>query len=644
MFIKEVQKKLKSKRKGKNKKYNYTQHRLVESIRTLNGPRQHVVLNLGTLNVSNDKFKTLANLIERFVNKDPQRQLFEEDPELTRLAKHYADIIINKRLVNKKESGTDDIIKEQSKCFETIDVNSATTMTAKTVGAEHIALTQLKELSFDKILEECGFNKAQTEYAMAQVCARLVHPSSERETARWLRETSGLDELLRTDFSKITDFPLHQTADLLLKHKDELEQRLAEKSRDLFSLKETLILYDLTNTYFESSKPNSKIAAFGKSKEKRTDCPLLTLALVVDEQGFPKRSKIFEGNVSEPKTLWQILEKLGLEKKNDGDSSSKKTVVIDAGIATEENLRRIREDKRFDYVAISRKKKFDRQMFSDADAKDIELNRNMLLTIKSAKCGDELFLLCQSPDRLAKEEAIYNRRKKKFEEGLLSIKKGLEKPRTCKKYAKILERVGRLKECYKVGHFYKIDVTEKEGKALDVTWKFNKEKKSEPGEYLLRTSRLDLLDEEISKIHRTLTIIELAFRWLKSSLGLRPNFHQLDKRMEAHAFVSVLAYYVLAPILNKLDCGGQFISYSFLSDEKHDWELPYGWHSVVRALSTQIRVTSSYLCEDDKRIDIRTTVEPTANQVDIYRRLKMSPCPLRRVVSKSEEDGDTLKM
>jgi transposase len=129
---------------------------------------------------------------------------------------------------------------------------------------------------------------------------------------------SDLDELLCAEFSRVSDNILHHTADRLWEHREVIEAQLSAKTRDLFSLDEKRILYDLTNRYFESPKRESAIGKYGKSKEKRMDCPLVTLALVVDGHGFPKRSRIFEGNISEPGTLWGILEALDMSRATRG--------------------------------------------------------------------------------------------------------------------------------------------------------------------------------------------------------------------------------------------------------------------------------------------------------------------------------------
>jgi hypothetical protein len=633
MFIREIKKKL---TKG-NTRYEYVQYRLVESIRTEHGPRQQTVLNLGQLSIPSEQLKTLANLIEQNLLHSTQTSFLgdaDHPEELTGLARHFADIIIQKRLkAAPKEllEATASIPDNPEPVYETIDTNSIVTSNSRTIGVEHIALTQLKEVGFFTILEQCSFSQREQKYAAAQICARMVHPASERETARWLRNDSALAELLDADFTHLSDQTLHRISDKLLKHKDRIEKTVSQNTDTLFSLDNKIILYDLTNTYFESPKRHSAIAKHGRSKEKRSDCPLITLALVVDSRGFPKRSRILEGNISEPGTLWDTLEKLELADSSDDHP---RTVVIDAGFATEENLAKLRADKRFEYVAISRKKKFEKDIFADATAQILPLSHDKELTVTAAQQGNETFLLCKSPDRSLKDYAIHARRKERFEKGLSKLHEGLKKPRTTKNTASIHERIGRLKERYKTGPLYTIEVKEKNGNASEIVWKYNGDKEKEFGEYIIRTSRNELPATDISLIHRTLTMIESAFEWLKSDLGLRPNFHQKDTRMSSHAIISVLAYFVLAPILNKLEWGGKFVSYCGKNEDHAPWNVPFGWKGLVRTMYSQTRVTTSFNCKDGSQMDARTTVEPTVEQHDIYRRLKINPRPLKRIILK----------
>jgi transposase len=632
MFIREIKKRLK--RKGVD--YEYIQHRLVESIRTEHGPRQQTILNLGTLTVPYEQLKTLANLIEQNLLNCTQSTLFGNVPdEIICLARHFADVILEKRLkesVSAPDTKTEPLSEKTEPSYATVDTNSIITYDSRTIGAEHIALTQLKELNFFATLERCFFTEKERKYAAAQICARMVHPASERETARWLRDDSALSELLDVDFSHLSDQMLHRISDKLAENRECIETSLSQTTNDLFNLDNKLILYDLTNTYFESPKRQSAIAKYGKSKEKRKDCPLVTLALVVDGMGFPKRSRILEGNVAEPATLFDILENLVSADTAEGYP---RTIVMDAGIATEENLEKLRADKRFEYVAISRKKSFGENVFTGAAEQTVHMSHEKELIVESAKYGEETLLRCKSSDRGLKDEAIHMQRKERFEKGLGKLNEGLKKNRTVKKIAAIHEKIGRLKERYSIGHLYTIDVKEENGVATEIVWQYNADKEREFGEYIIRTSRNELDGTALSCIHRTLTMIEAAFEWLKSDLGLRPNFHQKDTRMSSHITISVLAYFVLAPILNRLEWGGKFVSYRGKKDDHAPWNIPFGWKGLVRTMASQTRVTTSFECDDRTRIDARTTVEPTAQQLGIYNRLKMSARPLKRIINRS---------
>ena len=373
MFIRE-------KTKSRNGK-KYIQHQLIESVRTPAGPRQVVVLNLGIVKLSRDKWKDLANRIESKLFN--QSRLFAYDREVEKLAQHYVQLIVKKRLSEKDEKILERPEENKQK-FESIDINSATMSDARTIGPEYAALSQMNEYSFDNILKLEGFDSKQITYAKMLIVGRMTHPASERETTRWLKESSGLMELLNTDIN-VYDNALHRTAALLWEKHEEIEEHLSNKAKGLFSLDENVILYDLTNTYFAGSKKGSKIAKpGGKSKEKRNDRPLVTLALTVDEEGFPKYSKVLEGNISEPQTLEDMLTQL-----NDSTTplfTSFKTIVIDAGIATEDNLKLI-STRGFKYVAVSRKESYDDCFWNTGSEKEIKLaDGKTNLKIKQGNC------------------------------------------------------------------------------------------------------------------------------------------------------------------------------------------------------------------------------------------------------------------
>jgi len=491
-------------------------------------------------------------------------------------------------------------------------VSSVITNDAKTIGAEHVALSQMNEYGLKTILQELNFTEAQITYAYMLIIGRMVHPGSERETVRWLQETSGLVELLRSDVK------IHRTAVLLWKNYRYIEQRLSEKARMIFSLKETVILYDLTNTYFESGKHGSAIAKHGKSKERRSDCPLVTLSLTVDEDGFPKQSKVWEGNVSEPKTLENILDGLAVDTL----FPDEKTIVIDAGIATEENIAIIKK-RGYKYVAVSRKRSYSDSFWEKSLEEKIQLSDNKTtLKLKIAKTDEEAFLLCHSERKEAKEKAIVSRKMKKFEDALRAIQSGLLKKGTQKKKEKIMERIGRLKERYGVGYLYSIFVEEKEGKVINIVFEKNDQSKIREesiGTYVLRTNRMDWSAEEISKVHRSLTTIEDCFKNMKGVLGLRPNFHHTDVPTIAHVHITVLGYHILAGILKKMRMA----------------DINYNWGSIRNILETHIRVTTTMNSQDNHVVNIRTCTIPTAKQYLIYNALKIKLMPLGRVLEKT---------
>lgn len=607
MFIRE-------KIKRKNGK-EYIQHQLIESVRTAAGPRQNIILNMGKLDLEQDKWKLLANAIEEELQNQPG--LFKSDPDIKKLAQHYAQLILHNRLSRMARiDGIDSSEKTEDVQYEMVDVNSLRNSDIRSLGAEHVVHNQIEEYNFDTILKENGFSDSQAEYARMLIAARLIHPSSERETARWLNENSALCELMQSNLA-VYDNALHRTAVMLWEKHDHIEKQLSQTAKDLFSLKEDVILYDLTNTYFEGSKKGSKIAKPGGiSKERRNDRPLVTLALIVDEEGFPKRSRVLEGNVSEPDTLETMLDQLKLFSGFGQDN--KKTIVIDAGIATDENLEIIK-GRGYQYIAVSRKRKYEECFWDNSAEEEIMLSdKKSALKIKIVKTENENYLLCHSIAKEAKERAIYQRKIEKFEEALTKLKLGLQKKGTTKRYDKILERIGRLKEQYKVGYLYKIKV-QREGKiATDITFENNPVKQIKEdslGEYVIRTNRTNLSGEEISMIHRSLTTIESSFKSMKSELGLRPNYHKNDDSTIAHIFITVIAYHVLAGILKKL-------RYK---------EINYTWDSIRKILSNHGRVTNTFNEKSGNTIHIRNSSIPTIKQKEIYKALKLKINPLKKI-------------
>ncbi|MCK5491390.1 MAG: IS1634 family transposase [Candidatus Pacebacteria bacterium] len=408
----------------------------------------------------------------------------------------------------------------------------------------------------------------------------------------------------------------YRISDKLFSKKRAIEDKLYRNAKSFFNLTNSLVLYDLTNTYFEGRKPDSKIAGFNRSKDKRNDRPLITLALVVDQMGFPKQSRILSGACVEIETIPNLLDQLQDDRMN--WLTPEKTIVIDAGMASDKNLALIRE-RGLHYVAVSRKRKYSEDFWDSAVEESIPLaDSKQSLTVRLIKTETEIFLLCRSPHKLIKEQSIITRRQQKFEKALRTLNENLSKKRATKRYDKILEKIGRLKQQYQVGYLYTIDVQHTDDLCTYISFqKKNPSPQKPPGEYVLRTDRLDLSAQNISEIHRSLTTIEDSFSSMKGHLGLRPNFHHTDAPTIAHIFITVLAYHIMSVILKKLK----------------NRNINYNWSTLRSILSTHIRLTSTMQTKEQKTIHIRSNTRPDERQTLIYNALGIAHDPLGQVKS-----------
>jgi transposase len=605
MFIRRIPHKNKKTRK------EYHTYKLVDSIRTERGPRQRVILNMGVdFKLPKEQWKDLANCIEGHITG--QKALIDYPKEVKTLAGRYAKKIIRKQACVVAE-------EELTPDYATVDVNSIDNEEPRTVGSEYVIYETIKELKIDEKLSELGLNRPQLAATLGVIAGRMIVPGSERATHHWLQNVTALDELMGVDFSILSLDRVYKVSDRLLKHKDALEEHLRRTEGQLFVLEEKIILYDLTNTFFEGSgKYNPKARYGGNSKEKRSDCPLVTLGLVLDMDGFPKKSRIFEGNVSEPKTLETMIRCL-----SSGDRSKdlfiKPTIVLDAGIATEENIQWLKRE-RYPYIVVSRKKK--KEIPSDVTMVAVkEDNKTKTIFVKAGfvenQETDELELYCHSIDKEKKEESIKTNFQQRFEAELIKARNALHSKNGTKRYDKVVERMGRLKERYKlVSHGYKVTIEKdsKNDKAKNIIWSLNKAEKTS-GVYCLRTNRKDLNEQQIWDIYTMLTDIEDAFRCMKSELGMRPIYHQKEPRCDGHIFITLLAYHLLHTIRFKLRQRG----------------VRFCWTTIRKQLSTQVRVTTTMKRKDGKVIYIRKSSKAEPSHQVIYNALNLPYQPGKKI-------------
>ena len=579
----------------------YFTHRIVESRRVGNKVSQHTLLNLGSnFEFPKEVWPELCTRIEQIFNsEDP---LFAVDASIEQKAQHIYSQIIARRgelqvLVN----------TETTHDFQEVDVNSIKQIKPRSVGAEHVSLEALKELQIQKILEEAGLNARQRAEALGNIIGRMCAPRSEHATAQWLKEQSALGELLKHDFTAMPLMQLYRASDRLLKKRDFIEDRIFERVQDIFNFTPTITLYDLTNTYMEGDALENRKAKRGRSKEKRKDCPLITLGLMLDASGFIRHSEIFDGNVNEGKTLEKMLLQL---KAPDGA-----LVIMDAGIASKENLEWLIVNK-FNYLVVSREKKRDIDMtkasvIESAGGAEIHLHR------QDGEYEGEVKIACWSEQRSMKDNAINGHFREKYEEELKNISEGLHKPRCTKKRNAVCERIGRLKEkCKRVSAHYEINMEVDETTELvtQLTWEYKPQensKQTHPGVYKLRTTLTDWDDESLWRTYTMLTDLESVFRSLKSELGMRPVYHHSEERCDGHLFITVLAYQAVQVIRRKLKEHG----------------INESWGSLREKLGRQCRITATFKQRDGKTLHVRQATQPEEDLKNIYAKLGISSDP-----------------
>ncbi len=602
MFLKVIFKTIKA--TGERKRH----YRLCESYRFDNTVRHQTILHLGSLEQlpETDQKKALAVRIDELVKQSHTgKQSLFPTPEalIEKLAqKYFAEIKEKQRL---------DIAA--GKDYQRIDTDTVNNKNVREAGAEWLCMQVLNQLDIHTFLIKNEWPEEHIQLALTHIISRAIYPASELRTSQWIKENSSVCELTGYPIEKITKDKLYDTSKRLYKVKDDLEKHLSKRTNELLDLTDKIILYDLTNTYFEGSMRSSKIARFGRSKEKRSDARLVVLAVVVNTEGFLKYSQIFEGNIAESKTLEQIIAELSARTSS---TERRPVVVLDAGIATEDNLKLLKKNK-FEYMCVSRSGM--NKYTVDTESKPVKIcdKKQQELTLQkvTVEGSTDTWLRVHSAAIALKESGMNSRFSERFEQGLSQIKEGIGKKGGVKKQEKVWERIGRLKTKYQSIHKYYDIGTEanNKGAVTNISWKQKAVEKKE-GYYLLRTT-LDQKDEQVQwTIYNTIREIEATFRVLKTDLDLRPVYHKTDTAALAHLHLGLLAYWVVNTIRYQRKQKG-------ISNE---------WRDIVRIMNSQKIVTTTMNNDYDQQIIIRQCSEPTEQVSKIYTALKFKSQPFTR--------------
>ena len=580
----------------------YFTFRLVRSERIGSKVRQRTLLNLGRhFDVAQGDWPVLCRRIDELLAG--QLPLSSDgSPALESHAQRITAL-----LLAGERTGAASSPASQRHDFQHVDVDSLELIRPRSVGVEHAGLWAMDQLGLRTRLEALGIGTSLRTAAIGSIIARMARPGSERATRRWLGERSALGELLGVDFETMGPMRLYRASDALMAHREAIEHHLFDRAMDLFDLHPTVTLYDLTNTYFEGEASGQPNARRGHSKDKRTDCPLLTLGLVLDASGFVRRSQVFAGNVREHHTLAAMLDALNAPRGA--------LVVMDRGIATEDRVRWLREHQ-YRYLVVSR----ERTRHFDADAAlsiETASHHRVHLHKVLSDDGQEVRLYCFSEARAAKERAIVERFTQRFEAALTRLSDGLSKPRTHKRTDQVWQRIGRIKETSRgVAQHYDIELDTNETGERATAVRFTRQPitgsmMTHPGVYCLRTNQTDWDESTLWRTYFTLTDIEAVFRSLKSELGLRPIYHHKPIRAEGHLFISVIAYQLVQVIRRRLRQTGQCAS----------------WTTLRRILEGQQRITATFRRADGRTLHVRKATRAEPPQQAIYEALGIDHAP-----------------
>jgi len=593
----------KSTRKYKGK--TYTNHLLVESIQTPKGPRQRIICSLGSLEPGPaEDWLGLAHKLQSAL--EGQESLPESSDQIQGWVER----------ARRKNSGANQPPPERSGSAITVEAERIDIEQAREAGPVHVGHQLWRQLGLNRILQEAGLSERACTLTEVMTLNRLICPRSEHAMPDWIRRTA-LGDILQEDFSKLQDEALYRNLDRLHPNREHIERALAEREKTLFNLDDTVYLYDLTSTYFEGQAKANPQAKRGYSRDKRPDCKQVVVGLVLDRDGFPKAHEIFDGNMQDRRSLDKMLDVL--EKRTGKRSGA--TVIVDRGMAFDENLEQIR-NRGLHYLVAGLQPERNQwldELENDDGWEDIvrapsprnPFQKKSRVEIKRQQKDGVIYILGRSEGREDKDRAIRETQEAKLIADLNKLQQRVAKGRL-KEENKIQRAIGRLQERYpRVARYYEVSYDSAD---KNLSWKELADKKALAkkldGSYVLKTDRQDLTADEIWRTYILLTRVEDAFRDIKSPLMERPIFHHLQNRTQTHIFLCVLAYHLLAAIEHR-----------FLQAGVHT-----SWWSIRQQLSTHQIVT--IVLPEDKHgriLKIRKATAPEPEHRQIYATLRIPP-------------------
>lgn len=587
---------------------------LIESYRNAQGsPRQRLVVSLGNPQLPQSLHSLVASGVENHIYG--RVNLFSSTDQNVQ---RWVDYVV--RRIEARSASSGNVTETR---VDGVLLGEIQHETVSELGPELVGLDAWKRLGFDECLSRLGFNEIQCMDAAVSVINRLVASVSEHRLDQWLLQTA-LPELLGEKTLRQGDDQYYRISDKLLSCQSAIEEHIRTRQSSLFALDRSVLLYDLTNTHFEGLCKRNPKAKHGKNKQKRNDCRQVVVGMVFDGSGFELGHKVFEGNQSDPKSLVDMIDAMD---KSTGASLSrdaaKPIVILDGGIATRENLKLLRK-KGFSYlVNDSRRKRvrYEKEFGEESTFKPItgrDPRTPVLVRMideetegkeeESSRKNTERVVLCRSEARGEKERAIVSNAEKRFLHDLEKLEARVVGGRLVDK-EKVQRAVGRIQSKHtRIQRYYEIKIVGN-GRIEKVIWNrkdddFTRSSKLY-GCYVLRTDIDTLTEDELWRLYITLTRAEEGFQCLKRDLGLRPNRHHREDRVDGHIFITVLAYQLMCYISRKLEDSG----------DKRDWD------TIRRILRTHCFTTIILPTKSGVVYRIRKAAQPEECQREIYETL-----------------------
>jgi transposase len=571
---------------------DHTYWSLVETVRTVDGPRQRTLCYLGELNGSAQARWLKSVEVFNDQGEVEQLKLFPSHVEAPEDDPQVARVLVNRvRLERTRQFGG---------CF---------------LGWElwkRLGLDQFFAQAVDEEAAEVPWSRVAAVLAINRLCA----PGSELAIEeRWYPGTA-LDDLLEIEEGKINDTRLYRCLDRMLPHKSKLEQHLKQRYGELFGAEFDVLLYDLTSTYVEGAAEKNPLMGRGYSRDHRPDCEQMVIALIVNREGFPYSYETFDGNRADVSTMESMLRMV--ERKY---GKARRIWVMDRGIVSEENLAAIRKRGGQYLVGTPRRqmKRFEAELQKDDWTQvrpDVEVKR---IAIPE---GEETYILCRTAGRKQKESAIRERFSTRMEVALEALKKSIASGRLKDRY-KMERRLGRIQARHsQVNDLF--DVTLRDTPVgVRLLWEVKKDREAwrdlREGAYMLRTNLQADSAEQMWSMYMQLTEAEASFRALKSELSIRPLFHQKESRVKAHVLVAFLGYALWVTLKHLLQ--RRPVPVSQPSPGGVDHAQPLSPMKALALLSTLQSADIVLPTTDGREIRLRRITEPTTEQKSLLHQL-----------------------